>query len=36
MIAGLDSETALEDVLLDLEQLHTDKAIRDKSIELGY
>jgi len=31
----LDSETALEDVLLDLEQLHPDKAIRDKSIELG-
>ncbi len=31
----LDSQTILEDVLLDLEQLHPDKTIRDKSTELG-
>ncbi len=30
-----DSETVLEDVLLDFEELHPDKAIRDKSRELG-
>jgi thimet oligopeptidase len=30
-----DSETVLEDVLLDLDQLHPDKDIRDKSVELG-
>ncbi len=29
-----DAETALEDVLLDLDQLHPEKAIRDKSVEL--
>lgn len=31
----LDSQTILEDVLLDLEQLHPDKTIRDKSRDLG-
>jgi len=31
----LESQTVLENVLLDLEQLHPDKAIRDKSMELS-
>ncbi len=30
-----DAETILEDVLLDLDQLHPEKEVRDKSVQLG-